>query len=215
MFRSASTDVMYGGLGCVRLFSSSSKCSFHLLLCSSSPSSYFDVLSLTGLFCLARFPANFLVMSYRSFMFSVFAACSACVASSSMYFLLSALILCFVIFLAFSYSFCAFVFSALVLLDLTFALLILSLYYFLKCVVCGPFFVMVLFHSKYFVDACGEGLLYTLPTIFHCCLFINFLQSLVFVFHCYIIFPSIRGSLRSLPGVISEYLRASFRFSSV
>lgn len=155
MFRSASTDVMYGGLGCVGLFSSSSKCSFHLLLCSS-PSSYFDVLSLTGLFCLARFPANFLIMSYRSFMFSVFAACSACVASSSMYFLLSALILCFVIFLAFSYSFCAFVFSALVLLDLTFALLILSLY------VCGPFFVMVLFHSKYFVDACGEGLLYTL-----------------------------------------------------
>lgn len=77
----------------------------HLLLCSSSPSSCCPFLSLTGLSCLARFPSSFLVKSYRSSMLPVFAACSAAVASSSLYFLLSALILCFVILLASACSF--------------------------------------------------------------------------------------------------------------
>lgn len=134
MFRSSSVGVTSGGLGGVGLFSSYSKCSFNLLLFSISPFSCFTVLSLTGLSCLARFPASFFVMSYRSFMLPAFAACSASVASSSLYFLLSALILCFVILLASAYSFCAFVFSALVLLEFTLAFLSFFFYYFLECV---------------------------------------------------------------------------------
>lgn len=59
MFRSSSVGVTSGGLGGVGLLSSSSKCSFNLLLFLISPFSCFTVLSLTGLSCLARF----LVMS--------------------------------------------------------------------------------------------------------------------------------------------------------
>lgn len=76
---------------------------------------------------------------------------------------------------------------ALVLLDLTFAFLSFLSITFLS-VSFVIHFLVVFFHSKYFMVACGEDLLYTLPSIFHCCLFINFWQSLVFVFHCKIIF---------------------------
>ncbi|KAH3802975.1 hypothetical protein DPMN_156673 [Dreissena polymorpha] len=48
------------------LWSSSWKCSIHLFFCHSSSGITPPLLSLTGLSSLANFPANLLVMEYRS-----------------------------------------------------------------------------------------------------------------------------------------------------
>lgn len=101
LFRSSSAGVMSWGLGSVGLFSSSSKCSFHLLLCSFSPSSCFPVrqcIYFCQLWC-------FVLLSYWP-LHTLFLLC--CLCSSSAW------------------------------LDL--CIFILSLHYFLECVVCDPFF---------------------------------------------------------------------------
>ena len=110
---------MSGGFCGGGLFSNSSKCSTHLFLYCSSPTICLLDLSSTGLSGFPNLPASFLVVSYRPLIFPALAACSAALASPSMYFLLFALMLLLVFLWAFEYSFNSLDLSALALLELT------------------------------------------------------------------------------------------------
>lgn len=104
MSRSSAASKMSGGFGGTGLFSNSSKYPTLLSLYCSSPTIRLPALSFTGLSGLLYFPDNFLVVSYRTFMFPTLAACSASSVNPSMYFLLSALMFFLALLLAFEYS---------------------------------------------------------------------------------------------------------------
>ena len=113
-----STSSVGGGL-----LRSSSKCSAHLFNWFSCLVRALPFLSVTGMSFFLLLPDNFLVFSYRSFMFFCATEISACLARFSTKFRLSILMLLFTSLLAMVYCFCASAFPALVRLLFRFSFL--------------------------------------------------------------------------------------------